>query len=682
MRKSMIILVLLFITSFGITVNAPRQIFLFCNPEDLASVPEAALPIVERAIFSGFDSETNFTDMSSRFGCQMYLSDPMMKIEFFVLASRILGVEKDVLRNYPLMAPTFTDVKTSLEKSYVNNSYDFSRDFGYIEYIQSYMNEKFGFNLIDGSINPLDNMKKIDVIKGIVRLFSAVSKIKGLKLQRDPYKWAEELSEKLKGHPGSGVEDVKDVGYISVFERLFLVSDGKKLIPLIKLPMFAGSELKPSDPAPRWWTIALMYYIFNSDMRIVDDNNRVPVRYPNNLVVYVPKKDVDYSPVELTLKAWKNFEIAKVKENLGEYPVVLVKGKKGSVIILDNTVVEQNITYIEKSSTRNESEKMKGADFAAAFAALPDNAVYGEKACKVKITAEKLEDGLKVISLSPEGSGCSEDMLKKIPSFIKLSEIGENAQVKVNEIEVGTVSEMKRILKNAEELKKKIKSTKTIKLKDLLPHMLTDFYVVVKRKTIERDITKADYIGGTVRYIPVRDRLNMEASNTTFNSISRFVATFSSPYELVSEEDRPDFVQYWEKVYKGLKDVQAPSDAEVAGKVAINITKDISEPYKYTMKFEPLSMVIWKFFVGQIISHEPATRRIMTQKFVEPLEYFDDTWIYVKFKDGRVVKDKKLVEIPNIFYDSKGTLKKFVLWYQLVKEDGHLKIKYIIAEEY
>ncbi len=681
MRNVLVIGVFLFAITFGIAVNAPRQILLFCHPENLVGIPEEVVPIIERAVFSGFDTETNVADIDSRFSCQMYLNEPILKIEFFVMASRILGIEKEVLENYPLMSPTFNDVKTALEKRYTDSSYDFSRDFGYVEYVQEYMKEKYGYPLVDGDFDPLDQMTKLEVLKGIVRLFAAVSKDRGWDLGKDIYEWAESLSKKLVGHPGSGIEDVEDVGYISVFEKMFLLNDGKKLFSLIKYPPFSGEELMPNDPAPRWWAISLMYYVFEGEARPVGDEELIPIRYPNNLVVYVPKKTVDYNPVELILKPGKKLQLNDMKVKTGKFPVALLKGDNGEVVVLDNTLVEEDITYEGKSSQRRETKVLNGGDFVKEFIGLPDETVFDERTCVVKLTVEKLDTELKVLSVSPLSSECSDDMLREVPKTIGISDIGGNVEVTVNEISVGTVEEMKKILVNYDELKRRTVSSTKMKLKDLLPHMIIDLNVVIKRRTVEKDLTKADFRRAVIQYLPVRDRLNLSSDSATFGSLKEFVGTFNSPHEFVSRSDKPDFIDYWQSVSRNLEDLKASDNAEIAGKMTVYVKKNISAPYTYEKTYEPFSVVLWKFFVGKIISHEPATKRIMTQKYVEPLEYFDDTWIYVEFKDGRVVKDKKMIEVPNIFYDSRGVLKDFMLWYQLVKEDGTIKIKYIIAKE-
>ena len=266
-----------------LAVNAPRQVILFFNVEK--SFENFEIPgikdLVERAVFQTLDSETNVVDIDSRFNYNFYPNDPILAVEFAVIASRVLGIEKDAIRSYPLEAPTFEDVRTELEKAYMNNMYDFSRNFGYLEYVQSYMKEKYGFPLIDpdedGNVDPLRALTKIEVVKGLVRLFTALSIEKGWSFGEDGKNlvdMAEEITSRLKGYPKSGIREIEDAGYLSIFEKMFLTSVEKgKCVSVVKLPYFASDRnFHPTDPAPRWWAISLVYYLFSKDPEKIEDN--------------------------------------------------------------------------------------------------------------------------------------------------------------------------------------------------------------------------------------------------------------------------------------------------------------------------------------------------------------------------------------------------------------------------
>ena len=666
-----------------LAVNAPRQVILFFNVEK--SFENFEIPgikdLVERAVFQTLDSETNVVDIDSRFNYNFYPNDPILAVEFAVIASRVLGIEKDAIRSYPLEAPTFEDVRTELEKAYMNNMYDFSRNFGYLEYVQSYMKEKYGFPLIDpdedGNVDPLRALTKIEVVKGLVRLFTALSIEKGWSFGEDGKNlvdMAEEITSRLKGYPKSGIREIEDAGYLSIFEKMFLTSVEKgKCVSVVKLPYFASDRnFHPTDPAPRWWAISLVYYLFSKDPEKVEDDDLIPVRVPNNLVVYLPKKSVSYEPAKFSLPDALKTRVKDIEVSQGGVELTVLRTESGDIVLLDNTKVKDVTKYIERGGVRTEIGEFFNRDFVTHYMSLVEKSVRSKKTWKVKAAGRiNLDEGkIEKIKYYEKPPDLPE---VELPTRLNLD---KSAKLVIYKVELGTVDEIKKFLENPSEVNIKEEEEKGIE--EALPGMVIDFEAIVTKEKLEKPKSKEDYKNAAISCFPVYDRLNMERKVATFDSLKKFVKLYSNEYEPVNAGDGLEFIDYWKKVVEKLDEMGVSDDATVAGKVTFFIEKDLTASYK--VSFSAARAEAWMFYVGKLLIHEPATKRLMTQKYVEPLEYTDDTMYYIIRKDG-TTEYGKLVENPNVFFDKEGLLGNYKLWYQLTKEGDKLKITYIIAEE-
>ncbi|WP_036225501.1 hypothetical protein [Mesoaciditoga lauensis] len=671
MKKFLVVLMLLSVAIMAFSVNAPRQPLLFYNISEATNLSQEVSNILDIAVLNDLDPETNVPNIATRFNYNFYSNSPIYAVEMSVMAAKFLGVEKEVLENYPLSAPTFQDIQTQLEESYSGKGYDFSRDFGYFEYVNSYMKKEIGYPLFDKDVKPLTQLTRNDVIKALVRLYAAKNKDKKLVEE------AEELSKRFSANKDTGIKTPPDVGYISVFEKYFLTTEKDKLVPVIDSPLFTKyMDFQPNKTAPRWWAISLATLIYFSSPNNMPSNAMVPIRDFNNFVTYMPY-DKTYHLFSLTsLPKMKEGTIESIKANVNEPSVFRVKMKSGKEIIgLDNTLITDNSTVLESGIPRFTSKVYTGKEFVEFFNSLP------EKPSPSRNTT--LTGKIEKKDVNYYFKPSKEDSEKY--NIHKVLPIPKDAKIQVTEydIKVGSVSDINKLYSSGQ-ANNFTTQVKTMPFSAFEPKDIDVRLDVNISKTSSFLPTQQDFEDAEVMYYPVVDRLNLNRELATLKSIKKFNSKYSNGYKSIDSESPQyplDFIDYWKNVEKSLDDLNVPSTSLVAARVIINRIKKLN-PAMISVKNNVLNVLIWKVYVGKLVSFEPATHRIITQNFVDWFYYSPTAPVYITFKDGTTKKFKNMDEAAPWFYTPEHVLRNMVLWFQFEKNDeGKLVVTYIIAKE-
>lgn len=674
--KKFFALLLIIAAIISLSVNLPRQILLFYNLKlpSISNAPEDLAKSLQNAAYFGIDPITNIPSIYSRFSLMLDATSTIKNVEFAVIAARMLGIENEVMDTYLLKTPSFRSIRTEMEEKYVKESYDFSRNFGYIEFLQKFFMENFGYPLLD-TTDPFEPLTKLEVVKYSVKLFDALSKMKDLPW-KNLVEEAEEINTWLcKRH---GAMKTLDAGYVSVFERYFLVAKGDRYVSLLRE---FDPNFDPLKPAPKWWTMYLLWNVFGKKAGKFAGNEFVPLRTYANLISYVPESSVGYDPVKLEDRSPKVIKVQKIDSYLGTYPVIYIKGDTENAIILDNTKVNLIVNYVGVEKAPMIREEL-GRDFANFYASLLDKRVYDETTWLVPVRGRINQEKKAIENLEYK---LAADFPKSAPLYseVPLSKL-EGAKVLVEEVEVGTVKEIMKLLQHPEMIERgevKIISKTEVPIEKMPPHMMVDLTVQVVRKKIRQQLVKEDFNGAVVAFTPVYDRLNLKKNDATFSSIKSFSSKYEHGYEIIQPGESLDFIDYWNDIKKALSKLNCDENAKVAGKVMIKVTKDLSTKDQYSFSWAMPRLKAIKFYVGRLKQFEQATRRLVTELFVDTLTFTDDTWAYIKYKDGKVAVGK-LVDHPEYFLNEEGVLRNLKLWYQIVEKDGKPIVKYIIAEEF
>ncbi|WP_129408674.1 hypothetical protein [Marinitoga lauensis] len=118
----------------------------------------------------------------------------------------------------------------------------------------------------------------------------------------------------------------------------------------------------------------------------------------------------------------------------------------------------------------------------------------------------------------------------------------------------------------------------------------------------------------------------------------------------------------------------------------MKINLDIIEE-KFIQKPQDMTMFFWTFYGGKLVSFEPATYRLFTQKFVEPFKFSPEALLFVKYKDGTVKNGMMRTDGKKLLYNNTGEyLRDLLLWFQVALKfdkygNNYLEIVYVIAEE-
>ncbi len=684
MKKFLITFVILTLTMavLALALNVPRQQLLFFNIgkslENATNVSTEVANILNVSVLNDLDPETNVPDISTRFNYNFYPDSPIYAVELSVIASKYLGIEKSVLKAYPLEAPTFTDIESVLTQKYQNKNYDFSRDFGYFEYVNDYMKRVIDYPLFDKNVGPLTLLTKAEVIKALVRLFAAKTQDVSM------VKLAETLSKRFSSNPKSGIVNPKDVGYISVFEMYFFSNEKGKLVPLIDLPIFTqDNKLNPNSLASRWWTIALSTMICFEKKVNVSSNPKllVPVRTFNNFMTYVSYKNLGYNIFVLSLPQMKKGIVKSIKASLADPAVFAVNMKDGKDVVgLDNTQVTVNSTIIEPNGNPITTSKTYiGRDFVGYFNSLPDF----PKVLKIvnKVETGKLMSSGKNYYLEING--------KKVS-------LPEDSTVEVIELKVGKSNELIKLYKTSD-FSELINTSSDITIQKRESFRISEIGQQLKgirvRVPVEikeysnKNESKMDFENAGIMYYPVVDRLNLERKMATLGSIEKFNVLYKDGAYDVNSLDKVNFVKYWRDVARELENLNLPSTAVISGKIRFDIHKKIKSGSNF--EYKTAHATIWEIYVGKLVSFEPASYQMFTQAYVKALPYSKNAQAYITFKNGKSKYYSNFQDAVNDLYTTQNgaqVLRNIALWLQFTvvknKEGGtSYKVDYIIGKE-
>ncbi|WP_129408673.1 hypothetical protein [Marinitoga lauensis] len=456
--KSKGVIILIFLISviiFG--VNTPKQPVLFFRVEDsLSDYPSNVLNLLKIGLYENIDSENNFSSLDNRFSYELYPDEEVYAVELAVSAARILGLEKEILKKYPLSSPTFNDIKTKMENSYSNDGYDFSRNYGYIEYLNNYFLKKINTPLIEYS--PLTKLKKVDVIKAVVKIFTVLNMNNNW-----GYSPAEgnfvSYAEYLNSILDKGMYSFKESGYVSVFERYFLTKFDGKIIPVIKLPIFEGDNVLDGNKyVNRAYFYSLMAYIFGNKPLKLNGDDLIPVRTLNNMITYLPKSTFKDEPVLFEVRKPIVSKISKIIPYTFSNDIVLFNTDKEDLITLDNSKITVKSNYYVENIVENTSQKKKiirqkeeyytGKTFPMTYKYLDEKDTNNKKFEFLSSgTIKKDENGVWIVNINHE----SIDKKAKIPSNLELTNkfkiSGNEIKARWYSVDVETISEMKRLAK-------------------------------------------------------------------------------------------------------------------------------------------------------------------------------------------------------------------------------------------
>ncbi|AEX85467.1 hypothetical protein XO10_05220 [Marinitoga sp. 1135] len=703
--KKIFVLALLMLSVLVLAVNSPKQPLLFFNIDDsIKDYQNFVRDALKTVIYENIDSETNFKMLDSRFSYNFYPEDAVREVEVAVVAARIFGVEDEILKDFPLSSPTFEDVKSKLEKLYVNDGYDFSRDFGYMEYMNNYFIKKLGVPLFD-SINPLNTITKLDMIKYFVKIFT----LKALENNWSfgPYipmtssknlvTYAEELNRRLSVY--TGIQSPAEAGYLTVFEKYFLTNDKGKIVPLIKY-FDQTTKIDAYTLVSRAYFYTMVSYLFTQAPVKIPDNAKIPVRTYNNMISYLPKKSLEgeyalFEPLKPNSGKIKILEPYNLSNDIIKFNI----DNGNEIITLDNSKIYlhkkfyvENIaenTYVSKRLKWDKKEIFDGKDFALRYKSL---ATVDNNSKKFEFssfgTIEKNGNEIWIKNISHVFKPTRKN--EKLPVTLKLTNKFKIAnpdsfKIKWYTVNVDTIEMMKKLAEYGfegipEKYKVLFKEVNASKVPAGIGVMFnTEVDYIYRNKVI-----KNDYINGNIAYYFTKDRLNVKRDYATFKSLKDFLEYYQYGYEKVDYTENTDFLDYWNEVKDKLNDMKISDKAYFVPDA--RITLDIVEE-KFIQRPEDMNIFFWTFYGGKLVSFEPATHRLFTQKFVEPFKYADDAIVYVKYKDGTIKSGKINGKGKDLFLnDSKEYLRDLLLWFQVsVKKDKkgekQLEIVYIIAEE-
>lgn len=705
MRKFSIFLVLLFSIAV-FSVNSPKQPVLFFDTQNsLKDLPENIEYLLNLSLYENLDSETNITKFDSRFSYEFYPNDNVYANEIAVSAIRILGLEKDVLNKYPLSSPAFEDIKTNMEKAYTQNGYDFSRNYGYFKYANEYFISKIGYPLLDSS-NPLEKVTKSEAIKAIVKIFTVKALNNGwnygyylpMTKNANLVTYAQELNARLGS--GMGVTSPSDVGYISVFEKYFLTKieeNGKeKIVPIIKLSCFEGDNtFDGNENITRSYFYSLLSFIFSDNPMKVSDDDLIPVRTLNNMVSYLPKSSIQGEPILFLIKKPVNGVIKAISPYKFSNDVVKYNIDNDEVVTLDNSKVLVNTKYYVENIVENTSDKKilvghnddiySGKEFSMNYKYLAEKDEH-KKTYEFLSSGEIKKDDTGVWIVNAIHNNWRKI---KIPDNLKLSDKfkidGKNVKAKWYTVNVETIDQMREFAeKELPGIPEKYKKLyKEVNAEDI-PNNIGVLFKTSVDYIYRTKIIKPDYLGAPAEYFKVMDRLNAERNYATLDSLNKFLENYKNEYYNVNKNESHEFINYWKDVVEKLGELKTSNNAYISPdlKININITKE-----KFIQKPEDMTIYFWTFYGGKLVSFEPATHRLFTQKFVEPFRYSSDAYLYVKYKDG-TVKGKKMSENgKELLYNESGEyLRDVLLWFQVALKvdqygNKYLEIVYIIGEE-
>ncbi len=679
MKKSgLVVMIFLLATAiFAFAVNVPRQPLLFFNItnslKNATSISPEVAELLNLAVAEDLDPETNVPSIASRFDYNFYPNSNIYAVEMSVMAAKYLGIEHQVLQAYPLAAPTFSDIQSELAKAYQNKGYDFSRDFGYFDYVNSYVKKIIGYPLFDKNIQPLTELTRAQVIKALVRIFAAKNDDKALVTE------AEALSKRFSANPQSGILVPKDAGYVSVFEKYFFTEKNGELNPLIKLSYFTKDNLlNPEKKAKRWWAIALTTMMYFEGAHQLSANTLVPVRTLNNFITYISYKDLNYNVFTCKLPILKTGTINKMNVVTGPYSVFAMNLDNGVTIAgLDNTKVTLKITTENgKTSSTTSKTYERGSDFVSYYDNLPQNATT-----ITEISTKIINGILRVID-------------GKIYVFYdhKKIELPSAVTVEICNINnVGTIKDLETLL-NALSHKWGIPSNfnfecreeKTVKPKDLsiFNGMRVQIKIVIIKYITTSKMSKKDFIGAKVKYQVVIDRLNMTRKIATLGSVK----TFNKIYENSKSLDNcpTDFIGYWRNVEENLESLNVSTNTKLISEAYVSLNRKVTSP-KSTEDIVPPKVPkikIVEVYVGKLVSFEPATHRIFSQLFVDPFSYKPSA--PVKFEEnGKTTIYPNMVVAQKAFFTQKGgakVLKNVVMWFQFELVGQKPVVSYITAK--
>ncbi|KLO23343.1 hypothetical protein X275_02920 [Marinitoga sp. 1197] len=698
MKKFGISLFLL-ISLLVFSVNSPKQPILFFNVDDsVKGLPTNLQNLINIALYENLDSETNFPVFDSRFSYNFYPQDNVYTVEVAVSAARILGLENQILKKYPLSSPTFEDIKSDLEKIYIQNGYDFSRNFGYMEYINEYFKSKLGVPLFDSYI-PLKKIDKSDAIKYILKIFTLYALENNWNFgyyipmtnTKNMITYAEELNYRL----GAGISSPDDIGYISVFEKYFFIKYDGKIIPVIKLPYFQeNNTFKGDSLINRAQFYSLISVIFGNIPKQINKDELIPVRTLNNMISYLPKTTLTGEPILFEIKSTSSSIVKYIEPYKFSNDVVKFKTKDGELITLDNSKITVKTNYyieniVENTShtktlKRQKEDYYNGKSFAMNYKYLDEK---DENTAKFEFlssgTIKRDENGIWIVNTTHDYN-----RKIKIPNNLVLSKKfkidGNNIKIKWYSVDVETLSEMKKIAtKRIPGIPEKyIKLHREVKAEDIPDNIGILFKTEVKYN-YRKKIIKSDYQNSTVNYFNVKDRLNAKREYANLSSLNEFLSHYNN-FEKIDSEENYSFVNYWKDISKKLNELKTDEKAHFIPEMKINI--DLVEETFY-QKPKDMEIYFWTFYGGKLVSFEPATYRLFTQKFVAPLKYNPNAYLYVKYKDG-TTKSGKIREIGKklLYNDTHEYLRDMLLWFQVALKvdkygNRYLEIVYIIAEE-
>ncbi|GAB6188843.1 hypothetical protein JCM30566_05820 [Marinitoga arctica] len=260
-----------------------------------------------------------------------------------------------------------------------------------------------------------------------------------------------------------------------------------------------------------------------------------------------------------------------------------------------------------------------------------------------------------------------------------------NIKVKWYSVDVGTISRMgdlinKRISTIPEKYKKLYKEV----MADEVPNDIGVFFKTNVKYEYRTKIIQSDYINSNINYFKVVDRLNSEKNYATLESLNKFLNNYKNYFENINDNEDHTFISYWKDVSNKLNEIDTSKNAFFIPEM--NITMNVIEE-KFVQMPQDMTIYFWAFYGGKLISFEPETYRLFTQKFVDPLKYNPDALLYVKYKDGTIKKGKMNTDGKKILYNDNGEyLRDVLLWFQIALKvdkygNKYVEIVYIIGEE-
>ncbi len=678
MKKLVVVSVIIVALSLmALAVNAPRQPLLFYDIAPATGVSQEMSNILQLAVFNDLDPETNVPVIANRFNYSFYSNSPIYAVEMSVMAAKVLGIEKEVLENYPLVAPTFRDIQTQFQKNYKGNGYDFSRDFGYFDYVNSYMKKEIGYPLFGAKVKPLTELTRAQVIKAVVRLYAA--KYNDVSLVKE----AEELSKRFSANKNSGITTPPDVGYISVFERYFLTKNEKgSLVYTLTSPLFSKNmELQPDKLATRKWAIALVTEAYFSN-NTVNAGTLVPQRSINNFITYTPYEKGDHEFFVAQLPKMKTGTVENIKTNGNSPSLFTIALNKGNEIIgLDNTIVVQKVEENERTLSEKE---MLGKDFVG---------YYNSLAKEPSQTSHILLRGKIVKESGKYYFDVSSDYAKKY-SIRKMEPLQNKTPNITMYIITGPLGSTKYIKKMVEE---SISDLKKDPLMVVNEKHETNWELVPKNVNARitasipqsSKTTQKSFANATALYYPVIDRLNLKRCYATFKSIEKFNLLYEYENRYVSidastEKYSQCFIDYWKNIQKSLESLKTAEDAVIAGKVVL-IRKKV-QLGKISLG-ATVDVQIRMINAGKLLSLEPTKNRIITQRFSGIIPFSsgnNPTPLWLKLNGWKKHKYfSSLLDAYKLFFNQKGFLKNFEIWFQFQfdKSNNEWNINYIVANE-